>query len=54
MTMERFMLDGYRDPELYQVLKDSVTFPLVREMEFKYGLKVLKKSAIRGGKDGSK
>jgi len=52
MTMERFMLDGYRDPELYQVLKDSVTFPLVREMEFKYGLKVLKKGAIRGAKMG--
>lgn len=50
MTMERFMLDGYRDPELYQVLKDSVTFPLVREMEFKHGLKVLKKGAIRGVK----
>ena len=53
MTMERFMLDGYRDPELYQVLKDSVTFPLVREMEFKHGLKVLKKGAIRGVKVGN-
>tara|TARA_R110000868_G_scaffold178639_2_gene418409 strand:+ start:241 stop:1233 length:993 start_codon:yes stop_codon:yes gene_type:complete len=41
MTADRFMLDGYRDEQLYTELAASNAFPLVRELEFKYGLKVL-------------
>jgi hypothetical protein len=42
MTVERYFLDGYRDEALYDELKASDTFPLVRELEFKYGLKVFR------------
>ena len=48
MTVERFFLDGYRDEEAYEVLKTSPVFPLVRELEFKYGLKVLRRTSIQG------
>ena len=47
MTVERYFLDGYRDEALYDELKASDTFPLVRELEFKYGLKVFRKIAAR-------
>ena len=49
MTVERFFYDGYRDEEAYEVLKSSPVFPLVRELEFKYGLKVLHRSQIHTG-----
>lgn len=49
MTVERFFLDGYHDEEAYEVLKSSNIFPLVRELEFKYGLKVLRRSQIHTG-----
>jgi hypothetical protein len=49
MSMERFFYDGYRDEEAYEVLKSSPVFPLVRELEFKYGLKVLRRSQINTG-----
>ena len=49
MTVERFFLDGYRDEEAYEVLKSSPVFPLVREMEFKYGLKVLRRTQLNSG-----
>lgn len=42
MTMERFLLNGYQDEELYSKLAVAPVFPLVRELEFKYGLKVFK------------
>lgn len=47
MTVERYFLDGYRDEALYDELKASDTFPLVRELEFKYGLKVFRKITTR-------
>lgn len=49
MSIERFFYDGYRDEEAYEVLKSSPTFPLVRELEFKYGLKVLRRTQINTG-----
>jgi hypothetical protein len=42
MSVDRFFLDGFRDEAAYEALKASTTFPLVRELEFKYGLKVLR------------
>jgi hypothetical protein len=45
--MERYMLDGFQDAELYAELAASDTFPLVRELEFKYGLKVVRKAQTR-------
>lgn len=48
MTMERFMFKGFYDEAVYDDLRRSNTFPLVRDLEFTYGLKVLKKSK-RGG-----
>ena len=47
MTMERFMLDGFQDERVYAELASSLTFPLVRELEFKYGLKVMHKTRLR-------
>ena len=42
MSVDRFFLDGFQDEAAYETLKDSPVFPLVRELEFKYGLKVVK------------
>lgn len=44
MTIERFFLEGYRNEEHYQELVASDTFPLVRDLEFKYGLKVIRRT----------
>jgi hypothetical protein len=49
MTIERFFYEGYRDEEAYEVLKSSPVFPLVRELEFKYGLKATHRSQIHTG-----
>lgn len=49
MTIERFFYEGYRDEEAYEVLKSSPVFPLVRELEFKYGLKVLRRTQLNTG-----
>lgn len=51
MTIERFFLEGYRNEEHYQELVASDTFPLVRDLEFKYGLKVIRRTsmAMMGG-----
>lgn len=46
MTIERFFLDGYRNEEDYKELIESDTFPLVRDLEFKYGLKVIRKTSM--------
>jgi hypothetical protein len=43
MSIDRFFYEGYQDEEAYEVLKSSPVFPLVRELEFKHGLKVLRK-----------
>jgi len=42
MTIQRFFLDGFGTEEELTTLKASNVFPLVRELEFKYGLKVLR------------
>lgn len=49
MTMQRFMLDGFQSEEDYAKLAASAVFPLVREMEFKYGLKVVRSVRVRAG-----
>jgi hypothetical protein len=49
--MERFMLDGFQDAELYAELAASDMFPLVRELEFKYGLKVVRKGQARNSRN---
>lgn len=51
MTIERFLYEGFRDEETYTALKDSPAFPLVRELEFKHGLKVLRHCTAQD-KDG--
>lgn len=53
MSIERFFLDGYRNEEHYDFLKSHPTFPLVREMEFKYGLKVCHLTYVRDKKYGN-
>lgn len=49
MTVERYFLDGFRDEVAYKDLEASPVFPLVREIEFKYGLKVVRPAQIRLG-----
>jgi hypothetical protein len=44
MTIQRFFLDGFGSEEELATLKASDVFPLVRELEFKYGLKVLRRA----------
>jgi hypothetical protein len=52
MSIERFFLEGYRDEAEYDKLKESLVFPLVRELEFKYGLKVAHRTQIQDTKYG--
>lgn len=49
MSIDRFFYEGYQDEEAYGVLKSSPVFPLVRELEFKYGLKVLRRTQLNTG-----
>ena len=42
MSIQRFFLDGFGSDEELTSLKESSAFPLVRELEFKFGLKVLR------------
>ena len=49
MSIDRFFYEGYQDEEAYEVLKSSPVFPLVRELEFKYGLKVLRRTQLNTG-----
>lgn len=49
MSVDRFFLDGFRDEAAHETLKASPVFPLVRELEFKYGLKVVKPMTDGGG-----
>ena len=46
MTIQRFFLDGFGSEEELATLKASDVFPLVRELEFKYGLKVLRQADL--------
>jgi hypothetical protein len=47
MSIQRFFLDGFGSDEELASLKESPAFPLVRELEFKFGLKVLRTALIR-------
>jgi hypothetical protein len=47
MTIQRFFLDGFGSDEELASLKKSPAFPLVRELEFKFGLKVLRVALTR-------
>lgn len=44
MSKERFFYKGWGTDALYEQLVSHPVFPLVRELEFKFGLKVLDKS----------
>jgi hypothetical protein len=46
MSIQRFFLDGFGNDEELASLKESDAFPLVRELEFKFGLKVLRHAPI--------
>lgn len=46
MSIQRFFLDGFGTDEELASLKESACFPLVRELEFKFGLKVLRLTAV--------
>lgn len=48
MAVERFFIEGYRDPEAYTKLVASPVFPLVRDLEFKFGLKVIRPTRVLG------
>lgn len=47
MSIQRFFLDGFGSDEEMEILKASPAFPLVRELEFKFGLKILRLAPIR-------
>lgn len=53
MSMARFFLDGFHNEEHYEFLKGHNSFPLVREIEFKYGLKISHLTYIRDKKHGN-
>jgi hypothetical protein len=44
--MQRYFLDGFGSEEELASLKTEDVFPLVRELEFKHGLKVLRKAPV--------
>ena len=46
MTMQRYYLDGFGTEEEFELLKTENVFPLIRELEFKFGLKVLRKTGM--------
>ena len=46
MTIQRFFLDGFGTEEELATLKAADVFPLVRELQFKHGLKVLRAARI--------
>lgn len=43
MSIVRFFYEGFRNEQLYEELMASPALPLVRELEFKHGLKVIRK-----------
>ncbi len=45
MTVERFFLENFHDEVTYQELYNSPLFPLVRELQFKFGLKAIRNVA---------
>lgn len=48
MTMQRYFLDGFGSEAELASLKTENVFPLVRELEFKFGLKALRKVPLMG------
>ena len=46
--MSRYILEGFGSDELEQGLKDSRVFPLVRDLCYKFGLKVLAETDLAG------
>ena len=44
MSLEKYFVEGFGSEEKYEELKVSKIFPLVRELQFTYGLKVYQKS----------
>jgi hypothetical protein len=46
--MSRYILEGFDSEELEQSLKDSRVFPLVRDLCYKFGLKVLAETDLAG------
>lgn len=46
--MSRYILKGFESEELEQTIKDSRVYPLVRDLCFKFGLKVLAESDLTG------
>jgi len=46
--MSRYILAGFESGELEQAIKDSRAYPLIRDLCFKFGLKVLAESDLTG------
>ena len=46
--MSRYILAGFESEELEQAIKDSRVYPLVRDLCFKFGLKVLAEAELAG------
>lgn len=46
--MSRYILEGFGNDELEQTLRDSRVFPLVRDLCYKFGLKVLAETDLAG------
>jgi hypothetical protein len=46
--MSRYILAGFESEELEQAIKDSRAYPLIRDLCFKFGLKVLAESDLTG------
>jgi hypothetical protein len=46
--MSRYILEGFGSDELEQTLRDSRVFPLVRDLCYKFGLKVLAETDLAG------
>ena len=44
MSLEKYFVEGFGSEQTYEELKASKIFPLVRELQFTYGLKVYQKS----------
>jgi hypothetical protein len=42
MSVEKYFVEGFGSEQMYEELKASKIFPLVRELQFTYGLKIYK------------
>ena len=48
MSVEKYFVEGLGNEEMYEEMKTSVIFPLIRELQFTYGLKVYQQTAGNG------